>query len=303
MSHEVFICYKRHFADDLAVNLREALREINISAFVDTIDIPKIYEFTEKWSEYRNQAIANCKIFAMIVTAGFEKSQEIAEEIKLAREKRKDSMCFRWAELNPEIVIDLGGESLNTKDIEQIPFNNASELVRRFYDCYAKQNPTHPEQKTTEDRKTQSASEESHPPLIHYEITQLIQNTMLERMLPDVGFYIRSWYPRPVKARVKARIILDGKDLGMEKGVYRNGKYVGYYNGQTEWNLNPYTIVFGHFSIPQECVEGVEKNKTLTIEVRVTLEDQDGQLFEHLPVAWTYIRKSNVWFFEPIGFS
>jgi hypothetical protein len=300
MPHEVFICYKRSSGDDLAVRLKEALREFNIPAFVDTMDIPKKYESTDKWWEYRNQAIANCKIFAMIVTAGFEKSSEIVKEIKLARDKKREFMCFRWAKLNPEIAIDLGNEFLNIRDIEQIPFSNASELVRQFFDNYSKQNQTQPEEETIEDRKIQSASEESHPPLIHYEITQLIQNTMLERMLPDVGFYIRSWHPHPVKARVKARIILDGKDLGMEKGEYRNGKYVGYYNGQTEWNLNPYTIVFGHFSIPQECVE---KNKTLTIEVRVTLEDQNGQVFNYLPVAWTHIRESNVWFFEPVNFS
>ena len=300
MSYEVFICYKRTSGDELAARLKEALGEYHISAFVDTLDIPKQYESTAKWWEYRNNAIVNCKVFAMIVTIGFEKSSDIVREIKLARSEKKKFMCFRWARLSPEIIINLGDESLNIKDMEQISFDSPSQLVRQFFDNYPKQNQTLPKEEAISLKII--SSKDSNPPLVHYEITQSIQNTTLQRMLPDVGFYIRSWHPYPIKARVKARVILDGKDLGMEKGDYRNGKYVGYYNGETEWNLNPYIIVFGHFNIPKECVEGVEKDKTLTIEVRVTVEDQNRQIFEYLPVAWTYIRRNNMWFFEPVNF-
>jgi hypothetical protein len=74
---------------------------------------------------------------------------------------------------------------------------------------------------------------------------------------------------------------------------------MGYYNGQTAWNLNPYSIVFGHFSIPQECATSKE---TLTIEVRVSLEDQNGQVLEYLPVGFTFIREKNTWFYEPREF-
>jgi len=305
MQYEVFICYKRNSADDLAERLRDALKEYEISAFVDTFDIPKEYKLTEKWWQYRDSAITNCSTFAMIVTQGFERSSDIIKEISLASDRQRRFVCFRWANLKPEILIDLGDQKLNTKDIEQIEFSTPAELVRRFFDCYERQHPRESKEVSVHATKPQPTptSKENPPPLVHYGITQSIQNTEYKRKLPDVGFYIRSWHPHPVKARVKARIILDGKDLGMEKGEYRNGKYVGYYNGQTEWNLNPYTIVFGHFSIPQECVESVEKNKTLTIEVRVTLEDQNGQVFDYLPVAWTYIRESNVWFFEPVNFS
>ena len=113
--------------------------------------------------------------------------------------------------------------------------------------------------------------------------------------VPCVGASARAL----IRARVKARIILGDKDLGMVKGEYRNGKYMGYYDGRTPWNLNPYSIVFGHFSIPQELVQSKE---TLTIEVRVNIKDQNGLTFKYLPVAFTYMSKNNIWFFEPRSF-
>jgi hypothetical protein len=74
---------------------------------------------------------------------------------------------------------------------------------------------------------------------------------------------------------------------------------MGYYDGQSSWNLNPYSIVFGHFSIPQECVTSKE---TLTIEVCTSFEDLEGNVSKYLPVAWTYIRDHNKWFYEPREF-
>jgi hypothetical protein len=299
----VFICYKRYSADTLAERLRSALKDYGISAFVDTFDIPKEYELTEKWWQERDSAIINSRTFVMIVTIGFERSPQIVDEIKLAERHNRQFMCFRWANLRPEILIDLGDHKLNLKDIEQTEFGAADELVRRFFDFYGKGHSIEPKKVTVlATKRMPTLASRNLLPLVHYEITQSIQNTEYKRKLPDVGFYIRSWHGYPIRARVKARVILGDKDLGMEKGEYRNGKYMGYYNGRTPWNLNPYAIVFGHFSIPQECVQGVQSEETLTIEVRVSLKDQNGQTFEYLPVAFTYIPKSNSWFFEPRSF-
>jgi hypothetical protein len=136
-------------------------------------------------------------------------------------------------------------------------------------------------------------------PLIHYQITQSIQNTNLKRSLPDVGFNIRNWNSYPLKAKVQARVFLAGVDLGLIKGSERMGKYLGYYDGKTTWHLNPYTQFFGHFSLPKEFSE--KPNESLTIEVKVTLEDLNGQKFEYLPVCWTYDKKTKDWFYEPTG--
>jgi hypothetical protein len=83
------------------------------------------------------------------------------------------------------------------------------------------------------------------------------------------------------------------------KGEYRGKKCMGYYDGETPWNLNPYSLFFGHFSIPRECVNSRE---ILTIEVSTAFENIDGKGFKYLPVAWTYMRDKNQWFYEPREF-
>ncbi|MCJ7559750.1 toll/interleukin-1 receptor domain-containing protein [Candidatus Bathyarchaeota archaeon] len=297
MSFEVFICYKEISGSEFAEGLRDALKESKISAFVAKCDIPKEFKFTEKWWLCRNQAIHDCETFLMIVTWGFESSPEIIEELELARKYEKKFMIFRWKKLKHDIKINLGTGVLNLKEYQQIPFSSLGELVRNFFDNYPKLN-----QNTTEEASLQLPSDsppkEKPSPVVNYQITQTIGNTNLKRSLPDVGFVIRSWNAYPLRAWIKARVLLGDKDLGHIKGSKRMGKYLGYYDGVTAWNLNPYIQFFGHFSIPKECVESDE---SLTIEVSVVLEDLDGHKFEYLPVGWTYMRDLNDWFYEPTG--
>ena len=136
-------------------------------------------------------------------------------------------------------------------------------------------------------------------PIVHFKITQAVQNNpMIKRNIPNVGFNIRSWNDSPIKAKVKARVFLGDKDLGLIKGSRRSGKYMGYYDGKTLWNLNPYQVVFGNFNVPEICVN---TDEDLRIEIRVTLLDIKGQEHELLPVSWTFMRNKNAWFFEPTG--
>jgi len=299
MEYDVFVCYKKYSARDLAEQLKMALGDYGISAFVDFLDIPKEFESTAKWWQYRDQAISDCNTFLMIVTKGFERSSEISEEIKLAREQKRNFMCFRWKNLEPKILVDLGGQLFNLQDQQQITFDTPEGLVRAFFDNYPKYGQKTEKEATSRMPLSQLPSKDARTPLVHFEITQAVRNTGIERSLPDVGFNIRSWNDFPVRARVKARVFLGGRDLGLVKGSHRGGKYMGYYDGKTPWNLNPYTLFFGHFSIPKECVESVEED--LTVEVSVVLEDKNGILYDYLPVGWTYIRAHNVWFAEPRG--
>jgi hypothetical protein len=305
MKYEVFICYKNYSADDLSIRLREALLDNGIDAFVDRLDIPTRYQAQEKWERYRDEAICNCDTFLMIVTVGFGSSPQIIKEIKLAGENHKDIMCFRWSKLKPELMINLGDRILNTKDIQQIEFCTSADLVRQFFDYYerpkakSQQNSqiasvTHSQEKAKE---ISSTVEISRP--VSYEITQSIGNTSAQRVLPDVGFNIQNWSEDCLKAWVKVRVLLGGRDLGLIKGSKRNEKYLGYYNGETVWNLNPYYGVFGHFTLPHECVDSSEN---LTLIVNTTFETTSGRKIEYLPIAWTYDRKTNSWFIEPTTF-
>jgi len=63
-TYEVFISYKRDFAEDFALHLKSCLTEQGFPAFLDLTDIPKEFEGSEKWFNIRNEAIRNSKRLA-----------------------------------------------------------------------------------------------------------------------------------------------------------------------------------------------------------------------------------------------
>ena len=301
MSFEVFICYKKLTGTELAEGLKEALWEIGkIKAFVASKDIPTEAEYSKEWKAVRNQAILECRTFVMLVTYGFENSPEIIEEIKLARHTpERKYMVFRWKKRDHDISVNLGNEVLPLQKFNQMPFSNLGELNNYFFDNYPTLQKEYMNELPLETPQNNKDLKPNLTPLVHYQITQSIQNTTLKRQLPDVGFNIRNWNSYPLKAKVVAKVILAGVDLGPIKGSTRMGKYLGYYDGKTTWNLNPYIQFFGHFGLPEEFSK--KPTESLTIEVKVSLEDLNGQKFEYLPVCWTYDKVTKDWFYEPTG--
>ena len=298
MKYEVFICYKQSTAKDYALHLWEGLRERQITAFLDIKDIPrKFKEGTDKWRACRDKAIIDCKTFLMIVTRGFENSPEIQKEIAWAIKEKKEFMCLRRRILSPDIPINLlMKKRINLEDYQQIPFDTPEELLRNVLD-----NLLEPRQGIARAPSIQQppTEEKRRFPLVHFYITQAVQNNpMIKRKLPNVGFNIRNSGDSPVRAKVKARVFLGSRDIGLVKGSKRGGKYMGYYDGKVLWNLNPYTLFFGNFSVPKICAE---TDENLRIEVSVTLIDVDGQKHKLLPVSWTFMRDKNDWFLEPTG--
>lgn len=298
MKYEVFICYKQKTAKDYAFHLWEGLKELQITAFLDIKDIPKTFkEGTDKWRSCRDEAIIDCRIFLMIVTRGFESSPEIKEEITLAIKEKKELMCLRRRILSPDIPIDLlMKRHIDLEEYQQIPFDTPEELLRSVLG-----NLFEPKQKMERlpSIKQPLAEEKRRFPLVHFNITQAVQNNpMVKRTLPNVGFNIRNWSDSPIRAKVKTRVFLGGKDLGLVKGSHRGRKYMGYYDGKALWNLNPYVILFGNFNVPKTCTE---TDQNLRIEVSVNLIDIDGQEHKLLPVSWTFMRDKNDWFLEPTG--
>ncbi len=137
-------------------------------------------------------------------------------------------------------------------------------------------------------------------PITHFEITQVLRmnRNLPLRQFPDVGFNLTHSDQRflPVTAKVEVKFLLDKKNPEMIDDP------AGYYSGATEWNLNPTSIVFGHFTIPEKYVSGVKENRDLKIEVRVTIIDQYGRPHKLLPQCWTYVPTDNCWFLEPRSF-
>jgi len=276
--------------------LKEGLKEFQITAFLDIEDIPKRFKGSDIWWKRRDQAIRDCSTFLMIVTRGFERSQEIRNEITLAFNEKRELMILRRRNLPTDLPIALLNKNINIRDYQQIPFETREELLRSVLD-----NLIPPKQgmaeKTPLRIKQPPTEEQRRFPLVHFNITQVVRNNpRVKRNLPDVGFNIRNWNNSPLLAKVEAKVFLGDKDLGLVKGSRRGGKYVGYYDGNTLWNLNPYVIVFGHFSVPKICAE---TDETLRIEVRVTLKGMGGWQHKLLPVSWMFMRSKNDWFFEP----
>lgn len=297
MKYEVFICYKQNTAKDYALHLWEGLREFQHTAFLNIKDIPTIFsEGTDKWRECRDNAIINCEAFLMIVTRGFENSLEIQKEMDLAIEQKKKFMCFRDRNLPESISIKSARAIVNLGEYQQIPFDTPEGLLRAvLYNLEPKEGIA-PASSIQQPPQTE---EKRRFPLVHFYITQAVQNNlMIKRELPNVGFNIRNLGDSPIRAKIKARVFLGGRDLGLVKGEIRGGKYMGYYDGRILWNLNPYTLFFGNFSVPEMSAR---TDENLRIKVSVTLIDAIGQKHKLLPVSWTFMRDNNDWFLEPIG--
>jgi len=84
-TYEVFICYETTTSLDLAANVKEALRKVNISAFVAQIDIP----VSEDWEAKIDKCIDECKHLVVIITNVALFSNDVIREVNLAKEMGK----------------------------------------------------------------------------------------------------------------------------------------------------------------------------------------------------------------------
>ena len=120
--YEVFICYETTSEFDLAVNVRESLRKIDIKAFVAQMDIPE----GKDWVPYINDAIEKCKHFVAIISNVALFSEDVKREVNLAKELTK-------------VIIPCIHESTRRELLEKtIPFAQLMEIqgVVRFGDKY-----------------------------------------------------------------------------------------------------------------------------------------------------------------------
>ena len=131
----------------------------------------------------------------------------------------------------------------------------------------------------------------SKAPRVHFHVTQQIVGHTAQRQLPVVGFNIYNLNEYPMRLRVEARTFLGGKKLGLVQDRR------GYYSGEREWLLDPFSAVInGNFPIQAECQQSREE---LTIEVQVIATDEHGNWQQLSPKSWTYKRDTNSWFYEP----
>jgi hypothetical protein len=128
---EVFICHKKSSGKDYAEHLKAGLEELGYHTFLDSKDIPKLVDGHEEWVTIRDQAIKEADIFILLITAGFDLSQEVKNELRLARQiAGKRFIYFRHRDLGRKIVVDLGEERIYLGLQEQVSFESKEELLR-----------------------------------------------------------------------------------------------------------------------------------------------------------------------------
>lgn len=134
VSFAVFICYKRLSAEDFAETLKKSLEEFGVRSFLDTKDIPEKFKGTEEWTNARDKAVIESKIFVLIITAGFNLSPEIKKEFSLARKcADKKFVYFRHKSLKPNLKIVLDTEELDLEKQQQVSFDTKNDLVRKAH--------------------------------------------------------------------------------------------------------------------------------------------------------------------------
>ncbi len=127
----MFICHKKSSGKDFADHLKAGLEELGYNSFLDSKDIPKMVDGVEEWAKIRDQALKESKTFILIITPGFDLSQEVRNELKLARKVNdKQFIYFRHRDLARKIVVDLDDEKLDLGKQEQVSFETKEELLR-----------------------------------------------------------------------------------------------------------------------------------------------------------------------------
>jgi hypothetical protein len=129
--YDIFLCHKKSSGKDFADHLKVGLEELGYHTFLDSKDIPKVVDGMEEWIGIRDRALAESKVFILLITPGFDLSSEVLKEIKLAREVGgKRFLYFRHRDLSRKIVLNLDGEKVDLGRQEQVSFESKEELLR-----------------------------------------------------------------------------------------------------------------------------------------------------------------------------
>jgi len=138
----VFICHKKSSGKDFAEHLKAGLEELGYHSFLDSKDIPKVTDGRLEWIQIRDQALRESHSFILIITPGFDLSQELKNELKQARaQSNKQFIYFRHRDLARKIIVDLENEKVDLGRQEQVSFETKEELLRLAHGILLKFSP------------------------------------------------------------------------------------------------------------------------------------------------------------------
>jgi len=292
MKYRFFICYIHDTGEDFARHLRDSLKKRNIPAFLDDEDLPKKTEKQTEWRKYRDDALRNSNTVLFLITAGFEKSEQVIKEVFLTLDEGKGFMLLRHRDLSPEIVIDSENKRIDLGNYNQTSFDTKEDLTRKVLSASAEVISVYPQRPEVEARRKIKITSERWKPLpnIIFKVTQRLLRTFY---FPQVGWEAYNDSSYQLRVRIEVHPILGGRDLHplSDDDI----------NGTKAYEVEPKSYLFGNgcFSLPQECA--VSKDD-LILEIRTTVEDinnpEKGQ-HKLVPRRWKYVREDNAWSYYP----
>lgn len=131
--YDVFIAHYRRSAEDFAEHLKSGLDDIEIPSFLDKRNIPStVIEFSEEWRRIRDDALRSSKIFLLIITRGFETSDELKQEFILANKENIQKLFFKDQALSYDnLKIRLEGQIIDLSNYQLHEFKTKEELLRK----------------------------------------------------------------------------------------------------------------------------------------------------------------------------
>ena len=130
---DVFISYYWDTGIPLADHLKMGLKKVGVKAFVDRFDIPDtVKRESDEWRSYIDKAILECKIFVLLMTFGFNTSDEIKRELKFAIDNEIVKLYCKHNELpNNQKIIIIDGKKYDMSKYQYKSFSDKHELLRK----------------------------------------------------------------------------------------------------------------------------------------------------------------------------
>jgi hypothetical protein len=132
-NYDVFLSYYSVTGKDFVRYLKKGLKEFEINAFLDEVDIPKTVEKeTDEWRLHIDESIKNSTNFFLVMTLGFNTRKEVLRELDLAFKNKKRMHFFKHENLaSQDLTVELNGKSFDLSKYEYIPFTHENDLVRK----------------------------------------------------------------------------------------------------------------------------------------------------------------------------
>lgn len=132
VQHDVFVAYYSGTGKNFARYLRKLLtRDFGFRVFLDKEDIPKsVKHESDEWRRLIDEAILNSKVFAFIMTEGFNNSKEVLRELKFAIDHKIERIHLKHEALDDnDLVINIDGKDKDLSKFQYEQFYNESGLL------------------------------------------------------------------------------------------------------------------------------------------------------------------------------